>query len=510
MNNRKTVIVLILLFLLVGGAGGYLLWRVNQEKTVAPTDSDAGFEEEVCSETRLSISFSPLNSQEGSLKVTSKREKAKIDKEGNLITQTFKNSCDLIDSIKAVPKEGYVFVHWDDASGGRTITDAEIELQYKDYIKQGNSILRAVYAPEDTLATYTLEYTASCPGYTEEVSSLFTCTNPIGGGEISKEDSSSDNSGCLKQVVPKGKSSMPVYVAALKGSSCKFKNWEIDGKNVGSEVPHLVKEVGSNLKITAVFEYIYNGSPFSLKYSSKGEGSLKVDGKDVRVYPVSVNFVPSQQYPNIPQIEAVPKEGWVFDRWQNNLGGLFSSQDAMKNPRKDIDKKADLDIIALYKREGEPRAQQYTLRYEAGKGGKLSKDGEVSSTLPISLSVDSGSSGPSIKAEADTGYKFVHWLDSATGMKDTSNLATSNPRKDTNVTKDIAVKAFFQSTSNPEPPKPPVDSDTDTPITEPEETMPQTAVLPNKSLYIMTLGALVLCLGMVWQYIPTQIIKRRE
>jgi len=41
--SRKTVIILLLfLFLILGGTGGYLLWRTNQEKTVAPTESEAG------------------------------------------------------------------------------------------------------------------------------------------------------------------------------------------------------------------------------------------------------------------------------------------------------------------------------------------------------------------------------------------------------------------------------------------------------------------------------------
>lgn len=42
LSKKSTVIILILIFLLVGGGGGYLLWRVNQKETVAPTDSDAG------------------------------------------------------------------------------------------------------------------------------------------------------------------------------------------------------------------------------------------------------------------------------------------------------------------------------------------------------------------------------------------------------------------------------------------------------------------------------------
>ncbi len=40
-SKKTTIILLVVLFLIIGGTGGYLLWRVNQQKTVAPTDSSA-------------------------------------------------------------------------------------------------------------------------------------------------------------------------------------------------------------------------------------------------------------------------------------------------------------------------------------------------------------------------------------------------------------------------------------------------------------------------------------
>ncbi len=41
MSKKGVLIGLIVLVLVLGGGGGYLLWRVNQKDTVAPTDSDA-------------------------------------------------------------------------------------------------------------------------------------------------------------------------------------------------------------------------------------------------------------------------------------------------------------------------------------------------------------------------------------------------------------------------------------------------------------------------------------
>ena len=41
-SRKTTIILLVVLFLIVGGSGVYLLWRVNQRDTVAPIDSEAG------------------------------------------------------------------------------------------------------------------------------------------------------------------------------------------------------------------------------------------------------------------------------------------------------------------------------------------------------------------------------------------------------------------------------------------------------------------------------------
>lgn len=41
-SRKNLIILLVLFFVILGGTGGYLLWRVNQEETVAPTESEAG------------------------------------------------------------------------------------------------------------------------------------------------------------------------------------------------------------------------------------------------------------------------------------------------------------------------------------------------------------------------------------------------------------------------------------------------------------------------------------
>lgn len=42
LSKKKSIILTSIFFAILAGAGGYLLWRVNQDDTVAPTDSDAG------------------------------------------------------------------------------------------------------------------------------------------------------------------------------------------------------------------------------------------------------------------------------------------------------------------------------------------------------------------------------------------------------------------------------------------------------------------------------------
>lgn len=49
LSKTTKVLIILAVALILGGSGGYLLWRVNQEKTVAPTDSDAGGSNAGCS-----------------------------------------------------------------------------------------------------------------------------------------------------------------------------------------------------------------------------------------------------------------------------------------------------------------------------------------------------------------------------------------------------------------------------------------------------------------------------
>ena len=105
-----------------------------------------------------------------------------------------------------------------------------------------------------------------------------------------------------------------------------------------------------------------------------------------------------------------PKEGYVFTEWSDGLA---------TTARTDTNVTENIDVTAYF------GIKTYTLRYSAGPGGTIS--GAAAQV------VNHGGSGAPVVAEANTGYLFVVWSD---GL-------TDNPRQDTNVKANVAVKAGF-------------------------------------------------------------------
>lgn len=392
-KKTKLILVLFFFFLLIGGGGVYLLYRVNQADTVSPTDSDAAQDPE-CLQRTLTISFSSLETEEGKLEVVTNLGKAKIDTEGNQITQVFTSSCDKIDTIKAVPKEGYTFLHWDDSARKRTHSSSEITIPFKDVSDKDNTTLKAVYAKDsDVPKTYTVSYSAFCSDSDEDTSSLLLCS-VNGSREKSLE--------CLSQNVPEGKDGSPVYV---NNGKCVFSHWETEeGNDLGSTVPHIAKAVSEDMKIKAIFE--------------------------------------------------------IFEK---------------------IDK--------------EEEVQTYKLKFlvtPVGSGSVL--DSNNKNITNQTITIPSSSADFSFSASANSGYKFVEWSD---GNKD-------NPRS-VKLSSNLTLTAKFEKEVVVVPETPPEVSPPSGGTSQPggssaqAESMPQTSSLPDRSLYIITVGALILSLGMIFQ-----------
>ena len=114
---------------------------------------------------------------------------------------------------------------------------------------------------------------------------------------------------------------------------------------------------------------------------------------------------------------------------------------------------------------GEPPADggdaviTYTLTYSAGTGGTISGS--------KSQIVSKGKDGLTVTAVPSSGYSFSKWSDNS----------TTNPRKDTNVTKNLSVTATFVKSSTPPPtPPPPATPDPKTPAKDLSKTGPETYV----------------------------------
>ncbi len=154
-GKKGIVLALIVGVLLLGGGGGYLLWRVNQEDTVAPTDSDAS--EQVCVDrctgtcSRASHWQSPDQCTDDAYKGCEFVSGGNVlhgcclyERECNItayhityaagangsVTNAGQNSVAPGGSISstATPNSGYRFVKWSDNKTTATRTDTNVQV----------------------------------------------------------------------------------------------------------------------------------------------------------------------------------------------------------------------------------------------------------------------------------------------------------------------------------------------------------------------------------------------
>ena len=180
-GKKGIVLALIVGVLLLGGGGGYLLWRVNQEDTVAPTDSDAS--EQVCVDrctgtcSRASHWQSPDQCTDDAYKGCEFVSGGNVlhgcclyERECNItayhityaagangsVTNAGQNSVAPGGSISstATPNSGYRFVKWSDNKTTATRTDTNV---------QADAIYTAIFEvlPSDQV---TLTYIAGSGG----------------------------------------------------------------------------------------------------------------------------------------------------------------------------------------------------------------------------------------------------------------------------------------------------------------------------------------------------------
>lgn len=345
LSKKSTVILLLLFFVLIGGGGGYLLWRVNQAKTVAPTDSDASGECSIsCVGSCNIVRDSNLNCKEDeagcdekncckpykktctyTLKYLAETGKGHI--EGNA-TQTRTHeyvsdgSVDRITpqptSVTAVPDSDYDFDGWSDGHPNAQRTDSNVRAS----------------------ATYTAKFKEKKKAFCK-----FTYkVHPDGGGSI--------KDGPLEQTVYNGATG--TKVTATPASTHVFVKWEGDSNQATAGVAQRTDKCSNtnvstpvNKTFTAVFKK--KDVPvvkYDLTYKTDGNGSVDKAG------PHKVNADGQG-----PKVTATAKKGFKFSQWQVIEGagksvpaGLGSSRDGTKSWRVDTKIKAKVTVKANFKK----------------------------------------------------------------------------------------------------------------------------------------------------------------
>lgn len=411
LSKKSTVILLMLFFLVLGGGGGYLLWRVNQAKTVAPTDSDASVpkmcrrctkcnkdrnpdgncygnssgewvgctkddgtdgccawsdtEEYECGVKKYHITY--VAGANGSV---SKKGQNEVDPGGSI-------------SSTATPNDGFKFTKWSDGNTSATRTDSNV-LADATYTANFEKL------PDET---FTLKYTAGPEGKI---------------------------TGTATQTVKKGASGTAVTATPNNATTHEFDKWS-DGKTAN---PRTDTNVQGNITVNATFK-AKTAETYTLKYTVQPAGSGTIQGKATQTV---------KKGGNGEKVTAVPNSGYKFVGW----GG----EDGLKTPeRQDTNVQKNITAIAMFQKEGVP-VEKVTLTYKAGTGGKI--EGGTTQTI------NKGTSGTKVTAKANNGYKFDKWAESPTGktqaivsmMIPDNGLQSS--RVDTAVQANVTITASFK------------------------------------------------------------------
>ena len=452
-TSKKGIwIGLVIGILLLGG--GYLLWRVNQEDTVAPTDSDASEEKcelrclpgascvardanDNCAEDEAGICYYPPYG--GSKTGCCAYEKicnvtayyiTYIAGEGGSVTNAGQNNVVPGGSISstATPKTGYKFVRWSDGKTTATRTDSNVHAD-----ATYTATFEALPAEKVTLT-----YIAGTGGALIEINELVVID------EGSPSYDSSEGSGTITQTIDKGGNANPVIAFPLKGCNCEFVKWS-DGKTTPRRTD---TNVQASATYTALFQQV-GGYSLEIYVSPFGSGKvLDGNGSDVSGKKYN-NLIPGSTI----WAKAVPNPGYKFVRWQDGK---------TDNPRSE---NINSNTVWTATFEVLP-ADKVVLTYIAGPGGTI--------TGTATQEINKGASGTAVTATPNAGYTFVKWSDGK----------TTATRTDTNVQISATYTATFKSTN----------------------VVPKTGIFDDTGNTI-ALGVVFLMMGLEWTWVSTLPMK---
>ena len=326
--------------------------------------------------------------------------------------------------VTAVPSTGYHFVNWSDSVSAASRTDANVSANITVTANFAINTFTLTYSAgaNGTLTgstTQTVNYNASGTAVTavpntgyhfvswsDSVATASRTDSSVTGNITVTASFAIDThtltystgangtlTGSTTQVVNYGASG--TAVTAVPNTGYHFVNWS----DSLSTNPRTDSGVTSDLSITATFAI----NTFTLTYSAGVNGSLTGTSTQTVNYNASGTAV-----------TAVPATGYHFVNW---------SDSSSANPRTDSNVSGNITVTANF------AINTYTLTYTAGAHGSL--------TGTVSQTVNYSASGTAVTAVPDASYHFVNW----------SDLSTSNPRTDANVTVDLTLTANFAYTT---------------------------------------------------------------
>lgn len=291
MSKKGTLIALAVLVLFLGGGGAYLLWRVNQKDTVAPTDSDASeshlecIDDSDCTKrTYLKEDGNCKDENTAGLcqypnqnyccrykKVYTKYHITYTAEPNGSVSNAGQNSVTPGGSISstATPNSGYKFKQWSDGKTTATRTDSNV---------QADATYTATFELIPT-ETFTLTYIAGT------------------GGTIT---------GTTPQTVNKG--SDGTKVTAVPNAGYEFVKWS-DGLQcfLPEGCPNQGERQDKNVQASATYTATFKSTaPNTVTLTYVAGSGGKITGVTPQTLAVGAKG---------SEVTAVPDAGYTFRRW---------------------------------------------------------------------------------------------------------------------------------------------------------------------------------------------------
>jgi len=379
-NNTGVLIGLIVTIFLLLGGGGYLIWRVNQKDTLAPTDSDASDSTLECINDGADCDARTYPKVDGNCTDESTAGICQYPNEnyccryttiitayyitysagsGGTVTNSGQNNVAPGGSISstATPNSGYRFVKWSDNNTTASRTDSNVSAD----------------------ATYTATFEAvASQTYTLSYSVTPYTTGGVVGGTLT---------GNLNQTVVQGQDGTAVTFVGNDGSYCKgsILEWLVDGvkDTVNTGNTRQDKNVQKNMTIVGKTGFVWTTDSTTFRYYTGEHGQLRLGNGTPSINPITLTFTNGQPCPGEILIHAVPSEGYVFSHWNDTvLNARDTSSLVTSNPRRDV-----ITVTAGYK----PNIAVTAIFVpSSGCGDGVCSSSESISTCPIDCPVRCG------------------------------------------------------------------------------------------------------------------------